>query len=883
MHIIRLPARACKIDNMRRIKTFPKVPERASFMPRRFRACCWLGPWLVFFALDVAADTATLSASQDATLYETATPTADAGNGAGNYTFTGVTKDGLARRALIRFDIAAGIPAGATVDSVQLQMNVSRVPSPSNPADVRLHRVSKSWDEGASDASGEEGQGQSPPALDDATWRHSSYNDEFWDTPGGDYTPGASATQTLDGLGIYTWGSTVGMVADVQQWLDTPADNFGWILIGDETDDKNAKRFDSREFFSGVRPELVVQYTPAVPVGSCCNGAGCQVVTAAECAQLEGTFGGPGTTCSPSPCADPGGACCATDGNCTDTTESLCEAGGGVFQAEGSSCALLMCPVQLTPWLDALPLPVTATPTSGSAGGKASYSLAVRETTQQLHAELPPTVVWGYDDGSGTSFPGPTIEARTGEAVQVDWINDLRNHETGNLRTDHRLTVDTACIHGAVNEPKVVTHLHGGHVSAENDGYPEHTFLPGEQDEYDYPNEQQAGTLWYHDHALGITRLNVYLGLAGLYLVRDDAEDALSLPAGDFEVPLVIQDRQFTPDGQLYYPDSWQEHFFGDKAVVNGKVWPYLEVTPGKYRFRLVNGSGSRVYTLSLAPPSGSLEFTVIGTEGGLLETPVPGLAALTFGPGERYDVVIDFAGFPVGTEIILQNSAAAPFPNGSPSVPEILKFVVVDGATYLAPLPANLRPVPAIDPEEAVVERDFVLSKGSDDGCGRQNWLINGLGWDDITEFPELGTVEIWRFINDSGVSHPMHLHLVFFQVLDRQPFTVGAGGEIVPTGDPVPPPAWEAGWKDTAMVHPGEMLRVITRFEDYAGKYAYHCHILEHEDHEMMRQFQTVVPGCTVTGDEGPLCDGLDNDCNGLVDEHCPIFQDGFESPPP
>ena len=177
-------------------------------MPRRCRACCWLGPWLVFFALDAAADTATLSASQDATLYETATPTADAGNGAGNYTFTGVTKDGLARRALFRFDIAADIPAGATVDSVQLQMNVSKVPSPLNPADVRLHRVSASWDEGASDASGEEGQGQSPPALDDATWRHRSYNDEFWDTPGGDYTPGASATQTLGGLGIYTWGNT---------------------------------------------------------------------------------------------------------------------------------------------------------------------------------------------------------------------------------------------------------------------------------------------------------------------------------------------------------------------------------------------------------------------------------------------------------------------------------------------------------------------------------------------------------------------------------------------------------------------------------------------------------------------------------------------------
>jgi hypothetical protein len=273
--------------------------------------------------------------------------------------------------------------------------------------------------------------------------------------------------------------------------------------------------------------------------------------------------------------------------------------------------------------------------------------------------------------------------------------------------------------------------------------------------------------------------------------------------------------------------------------LVNGKVWPYLQVKQGKYRFRLLNGCNSRFLHLSL---SNGAPFEVIGTDLGLLPAPVL-RTQLLMAPGERYDVVIDFAGYAAGTHIVLANDAPAMYP-GEPGVgviPNVMRFDVVGSPGHLAAIPAALRAVAPIDTAEAVMTRDFSLRKGSDP-CAGTMWMINDLHWEDITEYPVLGTTEIWRFVNESGMSHPMHMHLVQFQVLDRQPFTRVAG-EIVPTGPRVPPDAAEAGWKDTAPVAPGEILRVIARFEDYAGLYAYHCHMLEHEDHEMMRQFRTVA----------------------------------------
>jgi spore coat protein A len=397
---------------------------------------------------------------------------------------------------------------------------------------------------------------------------------------------------------------------------------------------------------------------------------------------------------------------------------------------------------------------------------------------------------------------------------------------------------------GAENVAKTVIHMHGALVPEMFDGYPEATFLPGNEATYLYLNEQQAGSIWYHDHALGITRLNVYMGLAGLYLLRDAVEDALNVPRGEFEVPLVLQDKRFNPDGSLNYAPTSMDNFFGDKILVNGKVWPYFDVKRGKYRFRIYNGSGSRSYRLALVPPSGLMTFTVIGNEGGLLEAPVPGVGQVLIGPGERFDVVIDFQPYAAGTEILLQNTAPAPFPNGTLDVPQVMKFRVVAQTGDTDPLPAALRPITRLQPSQAVVTRDLVL-KSSGDACGKTKWLINNLGWATITEYPQLDTIEIWRFINDSGVSHPMHLHLVHFQILDRDGFTKGPGGEIIPNGNPQAAPAEESGWRDTAMVGPNEILRVIAKFERYKGRFAYHCHILDHEDHEMMRQFQTIKCG--------------------------------------
>ncbi|MCA9730104.1 MAG: multicopper oxidase domain-containing protein, partial [Candidatus Eisenbacteria bacterium] len=580
-----------------------------------------------------------------------------------------------------------------------------------------------------------------------------------------------SATAYVAFESYYSWSSP-GMVADLQGWVDDPSSNFGWVMIGQETGMVTTqKRFASRENTNtSYRPVLEITYSvpPNPATGACClPSAECEVLTTAECASAAGEYQGNDTVCLP------------------------------------ATCELV-----LEPYVDPLPIPSIAMPVSGTPGGAASYEISVVETQQQLHRDLPPTTVWAYDG----VFPGPTIEAWRDEPVSVTWISDLRD-STGALRTEHLLPVDQ-CLHGPDElgpTPRTVVHLHGGHVPADSDGYPEDTILPGEQQTFVYPNHQLPAMLWYHDHALGITRLNVLLGLAGCYFVRDAEEQALGLPSGSYEVPLVIQDRTFRTDGSFAYPAAWAEHFFGDKTLVNGKVWPYLDVDRGAYRFRILNGSNGRTYTLAF---SDGRPLTVIGSDGGSLPAPVV-VDTLTLNPAERADVIIDFSGDAPGAELLLRNSAPAPYPDGSPMQPQVepvMKFVVAANPGFAWSAPDSLRSIERLQEADATEARDFTLQKFGDP-CTGSVWLINGHHWPHIEERPWLGSTETWRFINRSGMVHPMHMHLVMFQVLDIQPFTV-VNDTIQVTGPPVPPDPEQAGWKDTVPVLPNEMVRVIARF---------------------------------------------------------------------
>jgi spore coat protein A len=455
------------------------------------------------------------------------------------------------------------------------------------------------------------------------------------------------------------------------------------------------------------------------------------------------------------------------------------------------------------------------------------YRIAMRESWTRIHRDLPVTRFWGYN---GT-LPGPTFEIRSGQPVLIEWSNELPEQ--------HFLPIDYS-LHGAGRElPQVraVVHVHGARVPPEGDGYPEHWYPPGNAASYRYPNGQEATTLWYHDHAMGIERLNVYAGLFGAFLIRDEFEQSLHLPHGEHEVPLLISDRQFTADGQLYYPTSglpntpWVSEAYGDAILINGKLAPYLEVEPRRYRFRIINASNARFYYLALSDGS---PLQQIGSDQGLLSHPLM-LRECTLAPAERADVVIDFSPLS-GQNVILHSQAL-----------QLMQFrVAAQAHAVSSPLPATLRPVPRLRAASAVKTRTLTLNNYQDPATHMMMMLLNASYWHQpVTERPVLDSVEIWEFLNLTDDTHPIHLHLVRFQVLSRSRFDVDEylrTGELILMGAQIAPADNERGWKDTVQAHAGLVTRIIIPFAGYPGRYVWHCHVLEHAANEMMRPFEVI-----------------------------------------
>ncbi|HWD63327.1 MAG TPA: multicopper oxidase domain-containing protein [Humibacter sp.] len=508
-----------------------------------------------------------------------------------------------------------------------------------------------------------------------------------------------------------------------------------------------------------------------------------------------------------------------------------------------STSAQLISRVPLpSPYTVPLPIPAVLKPVN-TAGGVDRYELTQREVRTQILPGVS-SRLWTYD---GT-FPGPTIEARRGRPVTIEHSNEL--------------PVPT------------VVHLHGGHTPASSDGYPTDLVLPrgwsdvGSSDEdassgmhdmsdmhgmtgmdamsgmhdpravvtrlhreYTYPSQQRPTQLWYHDHRMDFTAPAIWRGLAGMHIIRDDNEQNLGLPAGDRELALMITDRAFAADGDLAYPaldptlkgrpgveERYVGGVFGDVILVNGAPWPVHEVDAARYRLRILNASNARQYNLEAITDDGrKLNLVQIGADQGLLATPVT-LSAVPIAPAERYDVVIDFTGIPIGSRVRLVNTL------GSGHTRDVMAFRVARAATDDSRIPHTLATdLPMWQRSDASAVRDFAFRAGRM-GSG-QGWLIDGKPFDpdrpDVTT--ALGDVEVWRLIADAD--HPVHLHLVGFRILTRN------GHEPLPH---------DTGLKDTVSLRPGEAVEIITRFEGWSGRYLFHCHNAEHEDMGMMANLE-------------------------------------------
>ena len=528
----------------------------------------------------------------------------------------------------------------------------------------------------------------------------------------------------------------------------------------------------------------------------------------------------------------------------------------------------------LAPFVDELPIPPVL---KGN-----NLTLTLRQTTQQFHSDLPVSDVWGYNGGGYSGYLGPTIEAVKGTPTTVTYRNRLPLEHLFPIPPLPQVQEADQQMQGsqAAMDTRILTHLHGGHISAAADGNPYATpdeFVSGENQTVRYRNDQEAAHLWYHDHALGITRLNVMAGLAGHRLTRDrkdngkggnfDDQPGRGLPFGAYEIPLAIQDRAFTDNGQLDYPSVWEPEFFGDVVCVNGKVWPFKRVEPRRYRIRILNGSNARFYNLQL---TGGATMHQIGTDGGLLAQPVA-LDKLLLGPGERADVIFNFTGLSGNVELVDTELPPSTVSPAEPlQRPEIMRFQVDLSLNTSIPnkaLPSRLKGAFSV-PGEVDRRRFLTLEEQLDQNGEPVKLLLNGMRFEDrpVTERPKLGDTEQWQIINLSADTHPIHLHLVQFTIQSRQRLDVAGyqqaldaaraaagGGPVDDNGrlvNPDPAPylqgaapvsANERGPKDTVRANPNEVTFIKVNF-DIAGKYVWHCHILEHEDNDMMRPYDVV-----------------------------------------
>jgi spore coat protein A len=555
----------------------------------------------------------------------------------------------------------------------------------------------------------------------------------------------------------------------------------------------------------------------------------------------------------------------------------------------------------LTPYLDPMPILVDNA-VDATGGGTVNFTTAL--ISRKVHSQLPATTLFGYlrsgGPGAGdtaASYLGPAIVAKTGTAVKVNYTNGLAPNDFLKVFTNGGASY---LQFAPFPEVRILTHLHGGLVAGTDDGNPfaqPDAFPNGTTQSVTYPNEQPATLSWYHDHYMGDTRMNVVAGLAGGYLIRDSFDTGsnplLPGPLGVYELPMVVQDRQFNPDGSLLYPVApastngpWIGEYFGDVMLVNGKIWPKLTVEPAVYRFRVLNGCNARIVNLRISTPndSATVPMFIVGTEGGLLPLNPVRSNGLVMTPAERYDVICDFRGF-AGQTLLMKNSNPPNSVVSTPAPPSLTKVMQItvkstapSGAPMSVPGPGSLPANPAVaaltglGPPKlsggSVAARMITLNEI---GVNTPTWKmnLNAHPYGDpspVTETLTWNSVEDWYFVNTTADTHPMHTHLFTFKVMGRYNYDVN--GFVAANGGPngvpqldistltpflkgglIAPPPDEAGLKETVKANPGQVTVIRAKFTppstvlDSSGqpteqKYVHHCHIVEHEDNDMMER---------------------------------------------